>query len=227
MKVKWNLCLFVLGLGVSAQLVHADLLCAGGKVVWTQDRQNVGCVFPEWGPPQQSQCKPHPVIEPHLGGNCWVCIRPDLEPLVLDSAGWNQLRVGGSFDSSDTASFNCLAIPAQPIDHVLEAPVNVDTDTGHLDGGGCSAGCSSAKWTGWLNRDRPSGSGDFESLRDFQKAGKACPHPLAIECRTLAGVPMPHGAGYVCKPDTGGICDNRKLPQGKRCEDYRVRFCCG
>jgi|GEM_PF-2685013 len=35
-----------------------------------------------------------------------------------------------------------------------------------------------------------------------------------------------HGQPYTCDPKVGGVCDNRKLPGGRGCLDYRVRFCC-
>jgi hypothetical protein len=38
-------------------------------------------------------------------------------------------------------------------------------------------------WTAWLNRDDPSGSGDWETLSSFVQAGQSCTNPSAIECR--------------------------------------------
>lgn len=82
-------------------------------------------------------------------------------------------------------------------------------------------------WTEWLDRDDPSGTGDFETLSDFVKAGKACEQPKRIQCRTVDGrAAVSTGQPYTCEPTVGGVCDNRKLPAGERCLDYRVRFCC-
>lgn len=78
-------------------------------------------------------------------------------------------------------------------------------------------------WTPWLNRDGPSGVGDYETLVDFQAAGQACANPTAIECKTTAGVPWNQtGQVYSCTPSTGGVCQN----SGQNCLDYQVRFYC-
>jgi hypothetical protein len=52
------------------------------------------------------------------------------------------------------------------------------------------------RWTKWLNRDLPSGSGDYETFRDFRKltpfhdfrkltVPPVCANPVGIECRTV------------------------------------------
>ena len=82
-------------------------------------------------------------------------------------------------------------------------------------------------WTGWLNRDNPGGTGDFETLADFVRAGQVCASPKRIDCQTLNGLPASStGQPYTCDPQVGGVCDNRKLAAGQTCADYRVRFCC-
>ena len=43
-------------------------------------------------------------------------------------------------------------------------------------------------WTRWLDRDNPSGSGDWETLRDFPQS-QVCPKPIGIECQTTSGQP--------------------------------------
>jgi hypothetical protein len=43
-------------------------------------------------------------------------------------------------------------------------------------------------WTQWLDRDNPSGSGDWETLRNFPPA-QVCPKPVGIECQTTSGQP--------------------------------------
>jgi hypothetical protein len=83
-------------------------------------------------------------------------------------------------------------------------------------------------WTRWLNRDRPGGSGDYETLRDFLAAGAACEHPTAVECRTTQGIDWRKaGQRYTCSPAQGGVCSNSKQKAGKPCLDYEVRFKCG
>lgn len=79
------------------------------------------------------------------------------------------------------------------------------------------------QWTDWLDRDNPSGSGDFETLAEFQSAGQVCDAPLNVECETLDGRPWTEvGQQYSCRLDRGGVCRN----QGQNCLDYRVRFLC-
>ncbi|HEX8701994.1 MAG TPA: hypothetical protein VF815_24405 [Myxococcaceae bacterium] len=88
-----------------------------------------------------------------------------------------------------------------------------------------------ATWTGWLYRDEPGGSGDWETLSDFVAMGMSCSNPIAIECRTRHS----HvnwtltGENYSCSLSTsgvqGGVCENDKQPDGQ-CLDYEVRFLC-
>ena len=86
-------------------------------------------------------------------------------------------------------------------------------------------GCSS--WTEWLDRDRPGATGDYETLADFLKAGKACSDPACVECRRKDGTPWQlTGDVYRCEPRLGGVCRNADQPDGRQCGDYEVRFCC-
>lgn len=83
---------------------------------------------------------------------------------------------------------------------------------------------SSGTWTAWLNRDAPSGNGDYETRADFVPA--VCASPLAIQCQTTAGVDWTlTGEVYSCTPSVGGVCINANQPDGS-CMDYRVRFLC-
>jgi hypothetical protein len=102
-------------------------------------------------------------------------------------------------------------------------------------------------WTKWLDRDDPSGVGDFEDLANL--VPQACKAPMAIQCRykndTTSAGQWGHqngsnppvntaGAGYSCLvsgPGAGGICQNSKTrPPGSQtkttCKDSEVRFCC-
>ena len=79
-------------------------------------------------------------------------------------------------------------------------------------------------WTSWLNRDAPSGAGDYETRADFVPA--VCANPISIQCQTVAGVDWTQtGEVYSCTPATGGVCVNASQPDGS-CMDYRVRFLC-
>jgi len=79
-----------------------------------------------------------------------------------------------------------------------------------------SAGATLPGATPWLNRDQPSGVGDYETTRDH----------LQIACRFKAtGQPITEGAplGYRCNIKEGGWCKNND-PAGLRCNDMEVKF---
>ena len=85
-------------------------------------------------------------------------------------------------------------------------------------------------WTAWLDRDNPSGSGDYELLAFFSPA-QVCSNPIAVEGRIGAsGTPFgPFGGTpqnfYTFSPTTGLGCRNSDQP-GANCFDYQVRFFC-
>jgi len=84
---------------------------------------------------------------------------------------------------------------------------------------------SGGTWTPWLNRDLPSGYGDYETRVDFG-ALVPCASPVAIQCQTTAGVDWTQtGQVYSCTPAVGGVCVNANQPNGA-CMDYQVRFLC-
>ncbi|XP_042607306.1 uncharacterized protein LOC122142030 [Cyprinus carpio] len=78
--------------------------------------------------------------------------------------------------------------------------------------------------TPWLDRDDPSGVGDYEtlSLLLIRYPLQVCPKPIAIEVTTISGTPaLPPGNIFVVyDPLQGFECKNGA------CEDYRVRFTC-
>lgn len=93
----------------------------------------------------------------------------------------------------------------------------------------------SDQWTNWLSRDRPSGSGDYEMLRDFQREqpSQICEQPSLIEARIRGDK-----TATVFSPDTtapaqlrtfsaeqGLACVN-KDQEGTLCPDFEVRFLC-
>lgn len=91
------------------------------------------------------------------------------------------------------------------------------------------------RWTPWLNRDNPSGTGDFETLREFLQAGRvpqSCGTPSKIECRrrgtsqlVQSGTQV-NGERFTCDRKVGGYCYNSQQAPGIRCGDYEVRFLC-
>ncbi|XP_068433350.1 mucin-5AC-like [Clinocottus analis] len=85
-------------------------------------------------------------------------------------------------------------------------------------------------WTPWLDRDNPSGTGDWETLTDLRKEnpGKICQKPLAIQAQTLTGQSVAAAGNVIYKNDiiTGFVCRNKDQLNKKWCKDYRVRFRC-
>jgi hypothetical protein len=84
-------------------------------------------------------------------------------------------------------------------------------------------------WTGWMFRDAPSGTGDWELIGDLRAAGfNICngAAPIGIDCQTMGGVDWRNtGEVYTCDPAQGGICQNSLQTDGS-CQDYQVRFLC-
>ncbi|KAK5903442.1 hypothetical protein CgunFtcFv8_007222 [Champsocephalus gunnari] len=85
-------------------------------------------------------------------------------------------------------------------------------------------------WTDWFDRDNPSGTGDWELLKDLRKEnpGKICKNPLSIEAVTTDTMTPAISTGqtfYIFNPTQGFVCRNKD--QRKRmCRDYKVRFGC-
>jgi hypothetical protein len=91
----------------------------------------------------------------------------------------------------------------------------------------CSPQVAGAQaWTPWLDRDDPSGKGDYETVADFTKAGKVCDKPIQIQCRFVGETnpwPATPPTGYTCNTQLGGYCVNEP---GLECKDIEVRFLC-
>jgi hypothetical protein len=81
-----------------------------------------------------------------------------------------------------------------------------------------------ALWTGWLDRDDPSGNGDGEHFTLM--TGMPCKAPLTAECRRISdGVDWTRtGEVMTCTP-MGAECLKANQPDGA-CDDYEVRFAC-
>ena len=91
------------------------------------------------------------------------------------------------------------------------------------------------RWTSWLNRDLPSGNGDYELFPDLRKEQPSltCAKPTAIQAR-LRGVRgaqiytpanPPREIIRTFSAESGFSCVNANQPDG-RCDDYEVRFLC-
>ncbi|XP_017267251.1 cartilage intermediate layer protein 1 isoform X2 [Kryptolebias marmoratus] len=90
--------------------------------------------------------------------------------------------------------------------------------------------CENVCWTKWYNRDRPSASGDWETLNDLQKEypGQICAEPLYIEAVTTdEEIPAIRTGDnfYRYSPTVGFACRNQDQTSGY-CKDYKVRFGC-
>ncbi len=84
--------------------------------------------------------------------------------------------------------------------------------------------------TEWLDRDDPTGEGDYETIVDFLEEGtlpESCAEPISISCRTV-GTHIDWtetGEVYHCDRTIGGYCVNDEQPDGT-CMDYEVQFVC-
>ncbi|XP_017267328.1 cartilage intermediate layer protein 1-like [Kryptolebias marmoratus] len=92
------------------------------------------------------------------------------------------------------------------------------------------AACKEVCWTNWYNRDRPSGTGDWETLSDLQKQypGQICAEPLYIEAVTVPDETPAILSGdniLFYSPTKGFVCRNQDQKSGF-CKDYKVRFGC-
>ncbi|XP_035014454.1 uncharacterized protein si:dkey-205h13.2 isoform X2 [Hippoglossus stenolepis] len=84
--------------------------------------------------------------------------------------------------------------------------------------------------TRWFDVDNPTGTGDYETLLQLQMLypSEVCNQPVAIEAMTLFDVPA-HETGDVLQEydaTRGFSCVNAEQPDGKRCQDYKVRLTC-
>ncbi|HEY6232435.1 MAG TPA: hypothetical protein VIW64_14330 [Pyrinomonadaceae bacterium] len=71
--------------------------------------------------------------------------------------------------------------------------------------------------TPWLNRDRPSGVGDYETIKDLLKI--SCRFTANPQQAITEGAPL----GYHCNIPDGGWCKNND-PAGLACKDMQVMF---
>lgn len=84
-------------------------------------------------------------------------------------------------------------------------------------------------WSEWLNRDTPSGLGDYEERYNFSQV---CDAPTSVEARLtadpgkvfLSASDAPDSL-YHLTPEKGLVCKNADQADGS-CNDYQVRFFC-
>jgi hypothetical protein len=78
-------------------------------------------------------------------------------------------------------------------------------------------------WTDWLNRDYPSGSGDYEIRSLFPGV---CANPIDVRCATFEDVDWTEtGENVTCTPENGLVCVNQSQDD-LYCENYKVAFLC-
>ncbi|XP_078584280.1 uncharacterized protein LOC144866630 [Branchiostoma floridae x Branchiostoma japonicum] len=103
--------------------------------------------------------------------------------------------------------------------------------------GGCNPMCVPIKpivrctsWTDWLDRDDPSGTGDWETLSDLQQdfPGRICDAPTAIQARVIGTGQdaLATGENFVFFDATTGFVCRKEDQKDGMCLDYEVRFCC-
>ncbi|XP_069467042.1 mucin-5AC-like [Ambystoma mexicanum] len=89
--------------------------------------------------------------------------------------------------------------------------------------------CSGCR-TSWLNRDKPTKNGDFETFTALRNdfPGKICAHPIGIEAQTVSGIPASQTGNIFGVYDAtfGFACINKNQRAGTSCQDYMVRFTC-
>ncbi|CAB3993174.1 Hypothetical predicted protein [Paramuricea clavata] len=94
------------------------------------------------------------------------------------------------------------------------------------------SGHAASYWTHWLDRDNPSGTGDWETYSSFKRPTACRPgyKPVDANCRVkYTNTPWYQAnevisACYQCTP-RGLFCTNKNQPD-RRCKDYEIQFLC-
>ncbi|XP_019631343.1 PREDICTED: uncharacterized protein LOC109475182 [Branchiostoma belcheri] len=121
-------------------------------------------------------------------------------------------------DNAPNRAPSTTKAPANPT-ITTQGPTNAPTEPPNCD-----------RWTGWFDRDNPSGNGDFETLLHLRREnpGKICSTPSAIQARVRGSqVPASQTGEHFDYYDTdvGFACTNYRQSD-RYCQDYEVRFCC-
>ncbi|XP_062267736.1 mucin-5AC-like [Platichthys flesus] len=90
--------------------------------------------------------------------------------------------------------------------------------------------CGGVCWTDWYDRDRPSGTGDWELLSNLKKEnpGQICDSPMYIEAVTTDTMTpaISTGENFLhYNPTVGFVCRKADQIDGE-CLNYKVRFGC-
>ncbi len=163
--------------------------------------------------------KPAYTLEQARGAAQKVCTNPEIIPL-------GSTKITTEFFDRYTDFFDYRCVSCRPILAGVPTyqafPYNIDLVPSF-------ASWALPQWSEWISRDRPSGKGDFETVKDLTQAGKMpCDRPTSIQCRVrLSGQDHSEaGNRYTCDLERGGICVNSQQAGNQRCKDYEVRFLC-
>ena len=87
-------------------------------------------------------------------------------------------------------------------------------------------------WTPWLDRDNPSGTGDYENVVNYYPDNSPCndgSEALYIQCRVVdtqtPWYDLPYSDKLTCTTEGGFTCENADILQS--CPNFAVRFYCG
>ncbi|KAK6180808.1 hypothetical protein SNE40_008794 [Patella caerulea] len=83
------------------------------------------------------------------------------------------------------------------------------------------------QWTSYFDADDPTGTGDWETLKNLRSHYPICQDPIAIDVRVNATGRkyFKTGERVTVSPSYGFVCRNKNQAD-LCCEDYKVRFCC-
>ena len=109
---------------------------------------------------------------------------------------------------------------------IVDVHVQDDTAVDYVVFGLCVRQNSGKRWTEWLNRDKPGGKGDYETIAGHLEDGNGCANPEKIQCRAVGGKSWKkEGEKYYCDTELGGRCVKSHQEDGE-CKDYEVRMLC-
>ena len=87
---------------------------------------------------------------------------------------------------------------------------------------GSDCGEDNYEWTGWLNQDAPTSTGDWETTSYFGE-NDVCSNPIGIEAHVVIGSAGEYGVTHI-DSDVGFWCLNEE--NNNNCADFEARFCC-
>ena len=99
--------------------------CDGGTIVWSTSPpvQQVGCMFPKWGPDQQSLCGANVLVNTPGSGSCFVCVS-QAYVAQIQSGNWSGLKVGVNYVTAVPTDFTCALCAKPPTNMVAWYPFN-------------------------------------------------------------------------------------------------------